>query len=449
MIHPSTDPDRRAEQAESLSDLDCQTSAIGSCRAHCQYLPSNLPGDSIELRCRDDKYKRRPCRRFAPLPLPPANASHSFFENFFSVHSFNPTMKSSALLGALLAAATGVTARCVKPSGLPACHGGKCLQALSKEELGKDFCSAFLSLPPVPSTVTLTGATETVTTYTSTQTDLTTTVVTSTITSVATALSTSYVFQRRDVENPGATRILSACATKAARISSACSCLLSITVPVPAPTTTVLATATTVLSLATTIASTETETSLTTTTTTASDLAVATIPPNPIFNGNFGTYKTEGHIRPWTNTTAENPGSMLEFSPSSTVCASNNLSYCNTGALATVWPPSTEGGFVDLVQTFRAKPNTQYTVDFLYRCFVAKTPAARVEVFYNGVTRGAVQCPDQSIGFIWPTNRFFFTPDGTGVGEIKFRFYNSQEYTTQRMYHYIAEIRAMVATGPY
>lgn len=359
-------------------------------------------------------------------------------------------MKSSALLGALLAMATGVTARCVKPSGLPACHAGKCLQGLSKEELGKDFCSAFLSLPPVPSTVTVTGATETVTTYTSTQTDLTTTVVTSTITSVTTALSTSYFFQRRDIENPGATRILSACATKAARISSACSCLLSITVPVPAPTSTVLATATTVLSLATTIASTETETTLTTTTTTASDLAVATIPPNPIFNGNFGTYKptTDGHIRPWTNTTIENPGSMLQFLPGASVCASNDFSYCSTGSVAQVWPPSTEGGFVDLAQTFRAKPNTQYSVDFLYRCFVAKPPAARVEVFYNGVTRGAVQCPDQSIGFIWPTNRFFFTTDGTGTGEIKLRFYNGQEYS-QRMYHYIAEIRAMVATGPY
>lgn len=356
-------------------------------------------------------------------------------------------MKSSALLGALLAAATGVTARCVKPSGLPACHAGKCLQALSKEDLGKDFCSIFLSLPPVPSTVTVTAATETVTTYTSTQTDLTTTVVTSTITSVTTALSTSYVFQRRDIENPGATRILSACATKAARISSACSCLLSITVLVPAPTTTVLATATTALSLATTIASTETETTLTTTTTTASDLAVATIPPNPIFNGNFGTYKTDGHIRPWTNTTDENPGSMLLLGPG-TVCASNDFSYCSTGSLASVYPPSTDGSFVDLVQTFRAKPNTQYSVDFLYRCFVAKPPVARVEVFYNGVSRGSIACPDQSIGFIWPTNRFFFTPDGTGVGEIKFRFYNGQEFT-QRMYHYIAEIRAMVATGPY
>ncbi|KAK0745707.1 hypothetical protein B0T18DRAFT_136398 [Schizothecium vesticola] len=359
-------------------------------------------------------------------------------------------MKSSALLGALLAAATGVAARCVKPSGLPACHAGKCLQGLYSEDLGKDFCSVFLSLPPVPSTATVTVATETVTTYTSTQTDLTTTVETSTITSVTTALSTSYVFQRRDIENPAAARILSACATKAARISSACSCFLSITVPVPvpAPTTTVLATATTVISLATTIASTETETTLTTTTTTASDLAIATIPSNPILNGNFGSYNTDRHIRPWTNTTTENPGSKLEFLPGASVCASNDLSYCSTGSLAVVYPPSIEGGFVDLVQTFRAKPNTQYSVDFLYRCFVAKPPAARVEVFYNGVTRGASLCPDQSIGFVWPRNRFYFTTDGTGVGEVKLRFYNCQE-SQQQMYHYIAEIRATVATGPY
>jgi hypothetical protein len=103
-------------------------------------------------------------------------------------------MKLSALLGALLAAATGVTTRCVKPSGLSACRAGKCLLALSKESLGKEFCSVLLSLPPVSSTATITVATETVTTYTSTSTDLTTTVETFTITSVTTALSTSYVF---------------------------------------------------------------------------------------------------------------------------------------------------------------------------------------------------------------------------------------------------------------
>ncbi|KAK1834407.1 hypothetical protein QBC39DRAFT_379942 [Podospora conica] len=355
-------------------------------------------------------------------------------------------MKSSVLVGVILAA-TGVAARCVKPSGLPACRAGKCMQALSKEELGKDFCSVFLSLPPVPSTTTVTTATETLTTYTSTQTDITTTVETSTVTSVTAALSTSYLFQRREIDNPPATRILSACATKAARISSACSCLLSITVPVAAPTTTVLATVTTALSLASTTASTETETTLTTTTTTTSALAVATIPPNPILNGNFGSYKDDRHIRPWTNSTAENPGSMLEFLPGASVCANDDWSHCSTGALAQIWPPAVEGAFVDLAQTFLAKPNTQYSFDFLYRCFVARPPTARVEVFYNGISRGSVACPDQSIGFIWPRNRFFFTTDGAGVGEVTLRFYNGQE-GQQRMYHYIGEVRAMVASGP-
>jgi hypothetical protein len=377
-------------------------------------------------------------------------------------------MKPSALIiSGVLAAATSVDARCARPSETPGCSTdtGKCLGAIRNEAplVGEDFCSSWLSLPVVAITTTITDATETSTVY-NTQTVHATTGVVSTVTTFTTAVSTTYIFQRAiasseaapslspstdaeatpspspstDANADPASGIYSAC------ISSACSCYLSLSNIPAASTSTVYATATSLVSVETTTTLTETSTSLTTTTVIESAAASATIPPNPILNGNFGTWKTEGNIEPWTNSSATTGDKLYLLNTQ--VCVNEGTTaspiwYCNTGSVAQVWPPNVSGGYITLSQVFRAKPNTRYQIDFLYRCFVANSAVARVEMLYQGVSGGSVYCPDQSVGFIRPKNAMAFTTDGTGIGTMTLKFWNGPS-GTQAMYHYIAEIVA-------
>ena len=380
------------------------------------------------------------------------------FEKFFSGHSFNPIMKPSALIISGVLAATSVDARCARPSETPGCSTdtGKCLGAIGNEAplVGEDFCSSWLSLPVGAITTTITDATETSTVY-NTQTVHTTTGVVSTVTTFTTAVSTTYIFQRAIASSEAAPSPSPSTDADAdadadadpaysACISSACSCYLSLSDIPAASTSTVYATATSLVSAETTITLIDTTTSLTTTTVIESAAASATIPPNPVINGNFGTWKTDGNIQPWANSTATTGDALYLLNAQ--VCVNEGTTaspiwYCNTGSIAEVWPPNVSGGYITLSQEFRAKPNTRYQIDFLYRCFVANSAVARVEMLYQGVSGGSVYCPDQSVGFIRPKNAMAFTTDGTGVGTMTLKFWNGPS-GTQAMYHYIAEIVA-------
>ncbi|KAK3373331.1 hypothetical protein B0T24DRAFT_593546 [Lasiosphaeria ovina] len=301
------------------------------------------------------------------------------------------------------------------------CGSPKCFGALGADPtVGESFCSSWLSLAPVTTTVTeLTTAVSTQVTVETTLTTLTTTTGTTTQTGVV----GTTIFQKRvpslSTSTMGpADAIISQCSTKEARISSACSCFLS------------TATASTVTVVETSISTALVE-STSTAVSTVTSKAVATvsvaapattISANPVVNGGFETYSTTGNILPWSDTGATTGGRVQPLNGINPCTA--GAAYCAGGTVAIrVYPPTTGGGYLGIVETFQARPSTAYSLSFMFRCLNFDT-SSRIDVWYAGVEVGTVACPQTSSSAFYRATGIPFTTDSIGSGTLEIRFYN-------------------------
>ncbi|KAK4201956.1 hypothetical protein QBC40DRAFT_347508 [Triangularia verruculosa] len=342
----------------------------------------------------------------------------------------------------LLCISAGVLAGVANAACTNKCGSNKCLGAIAADPaFGESFCSSFLALEPVTTTVT---EIETVTTeLVNVETALTTITVT-TATFTVTGSEASTIFQKRaptitevDPALPDPTdAIFSKCSTSDDRISKACSCLLS-----TATTSTV-----TVFETATSTATVEAESTIVETVTdnvvaTVSVAAPAvTIPPNIIINGNFENYLQTGNILPWTDTTASN-GGRLDIVNGVNPCSSENGVVTCAGGQVVIrpYPPTTGSKYVGIRESFVGRPSTTYAVSFVYRCLNFDA-ATNIQVLYNGAVIGtANQCINSAAFSIARNIRF--TTDATGQGEIEIRFRNSG--ATPYLYFYADAFQAI------
>ncbi|KAK4153534.1 hypothetical protein C8A00DRAFT_43541 [Chaetomidium leptoderma] len=315
------------------------------------------------------------------------------------------------------------------------CGSAKCLGAIGNDAVfGESFCSSWLSLAPV--TTTVTEAEAVTSTRTNLETTLTTvTVVTGTTTLSATAATT--VFQKRvftlSGADPAAT-IVSQCSSNDARVSSACSCFLSTTTT---STVTVVETAvsTVVPEVTNTIVETVTSNVLATTT---APMQTVTIPPNVVVNGGFEGYLTTGDILPWVDTVATT-GGRFEVVNGVNPCTSTG--YCSGGRIVVrVYPPTAGSGYTGMSETFSARPSTTYAVSFLYRCLNFDTSSG-IDVYYAGVRVGRATCPAGNSAAFNRATGIQFTTDTTGAGELQIRFNNPTNLPY--LYYYADDFQAI------
>ncbi|KAL1843506.1 hypothetical protein VTJ49DRAFT_1377 [Mycothermus thermophilus] len=348
-------------------------------------------------------------------------------------------MRSSALyLGAGAVLAGLANAACT-----PRCGSAKCLGALSQDPAaGESFCTSFLSLAPVTTTVTE------VERVTSTQVGVETrfeTVTVATATVTVTTGSATTIFQKRaptitdvsdepaptsPVEDPELV-IVSKCASDHV-ISKACSCFLS-TVTASTVTVTETATSTDGVETTSTLISTVTENVIAT-------VSIApparTIHPNVIVNSGFEDYLNTGNILPWTDTASTTGGQLHIVTTSAKVCVASD--DCAGSVLVRAHPP--QQGYVAIKEKFDGKPSTTYQVSFMMRCLQYDS-MSRIDVYYNGEMIGSANQCHNDVAFYRPTSDVRFTTDATGRGELEIRFMNPGN--TPYLYYYVDDFSAI------
>lgn len=165
-----------------------------------------------------------------------------------------------------------------------------------------------------------------------------------------------------------------------------------------------------------------------------------TVPAQPILNGNFEGYTTDGTLAPWTDSTASRGGSVTPI-PGVTACTPS--SDCTTGTLVKVYAPGSgavwpSGGYTSLIQeSLLARPSTTYSVSFLYRCNNWDGTSS-IDVRYNDRLVGGVECSNNNFNRI--TSGIQFTTDATGLGKLEIRFSNPTG--SQGLYWYVDEFAA-------
>ncbi|KAK4160163.1 hypothetical protein QBC43DRAFT_381399 [Cladorrhinum sp. PSN259] len=330
------------------------------------------------------------------------------------------------------------------------CGSVKCLDAIALEPaVGESFCSSYLSLAPVTTTVTE------VEVVTSTQVGVETSIETVTVTSATVTVTTgaaNTIFQKRvatsitdgfdepaptsSPEDPKAV-IVSKCSNKEGRISKACHCFLS-TATASTVTVTETARSTDGAQATSIVLSTVTENVIAT-------VSVApparTIAANIIVNGAFEKYLTTGNILPWTNSVATTGGQLQVINGVNPCVAAGD---CAGGQVVVrAYPPRSSGGSPDYVaikETFDGKASTTYNVSFLMRC-LNYDATSKIDVYYKGALIGSANQCFNSAAFYRPAaGSIKFTTDATGTGELEVRFRNPSGL--QYLYYYADDFKA-------
>ncbi|KAK0612396.1 hypothetical protein B0T17DRAFT_405951 [Bombardia bombarda] len=341
-----------------------------------------------------------------------------------------------------LCVGAGILAGVANAGPCSPCGSTKCFGAVNADlAVGESFCSSWLSLAPVTTTVT---EVETATaTLVSLETVLTTiTATTATVTQTGSDVSTIYLKKRvtsLSTADPEPTSpadptaaIISQCSSNDARISSACRCVLA---SATASTVTAASTAvsTAVVEATSTVLSTATANVVATV---SVDAPAVTIAANPVINGNLESYVTTGNILPWADT-ASTTGGRLEVINGVNPCTSTG--YCAGGRVVVrVYPPTTSSGYTAMRQTFDARPSTVYNVSFLYRC-LNYDANSRIEVWYAGVKVGTANSCGPGSAFVRASG-IQFTTSATGRDELQVRYVSSG--ATPYLYYYADDFQA-------